>query len=162
MITVREAKIEDIIDINAIYNDAVRNTVATFDTESRSREWTKNWMLMHDDRHPVLVADEDGGVIAWASLSPWSDRKAYDGTAELSVYVREDKRGAGLGRGLMEAIIGKGRETGLHTLISRISAGNAVSIHLHQAFGFSEVGILREVGYKFDRWVDVHVYQLLY
>ena len=62
----------------------------------------------------------------------------------------------------MQAIIDKGKESGLHTLISRISAGNAVSIHLHQCFGFTEVGILREVGFKFDRWVDVHVYQLLY
>lgn len=162
MLTVRPAQIQDILDINAIYNDVIRNTVATFDTEPKSLEWTKNWLLTHDGDHPVLVTEYDGSVIAWASLSGWSERPAYSRTAELSIYVREDKRGAGLGRGLMQAVIDKGKETGLHTLISRISAGNEVSFHLHRTFGFEEIGIMREVGFKFGRWIDVHLYQLLY
>ncbi|NQT26184.1 N-acetyltransferase family protein [candidate division KSB1 bacterium] len=161
MITVRPAEVEDILDINAIYNDAIRNTVATFDTEPKSLEWTKNWLLKHDEKHPVLVTVEDEKVIAWASLSPWSDRSAYDGTAELSVYVQQDKRGAGLGRELMKEIIEQGKKTGLHTLISRISGDNDVSFHLHKAFGFEEIGILREVGHKFNQWIDVYMYQLM-
>jgi L-amino acid N-acyltransferase YncA len=162
MITVRPAEIQDIPDINAIYNDAIRNTVATFDTEPRSLEWTKNWLLGHDENHPVLVTEEEGTVIAWASLSRWSDRSAYDGTAELSVYVREDKRGTGFGRELMQEIIAAGKKAGLHSLISRISGGNDVSFHLHRTFGFEEIGILREVGFKFDQWINVHLYQLLF
>lgn len=161
MITVRRAEIQDILDINAIYNEAIRNTVATFDTEPKSLEWTKNWLLNHDENHPVMVTEEDGSVIAWASLSKWSDRSAYDGTVELSVYVRQDRRGTGFGRELMQEIIAAGKQAGLHTLISRISGGNEVSVHLHLALGFKEVGILHEVGYKFEQWIDVYLFQLM-
>ena len=162
MLFIRPAEIQDIPAITDIYNEAIANTVATFDTEPKTMEDHKHWLLAHDEKHPVLVAEIDGVVKGWIALSRWSDRAAYNGTAELSVYIHAHARGQGIGRALMERVIEAGRQAGLHTIVSRIAEGNAVSVHLHETLGFKEIGILREVGYKFDRWVDVVILQLMY
>jgi L-amino acid N-acyltransferase len=153
----RPAAGADASAVAAIYNEAVRTTVATFDTEPRSLEAQRAWFHQHDARHPVIVADLAGDVVGWASLSPWSDRRAYDGTAEVSFYVRADHRGEGVGRHLLEEVVASGGRLGFHVLLSRIADGNAVSVHLHEALGFRPVGVMREVGFKFGRWVDVYL-----
>ena len=140
-----------------IYNEAVLTTVATFDTEPRSLEAQREWLLHHGPRYPVLVAELRGEVVGWASLSRWSDRKAYDGTAEVSFYVRSDHRGRGIGRSLLAANVATADRLGRHVLLARIADGNAVSVHLHEGFGFRPVGVMKEVGFKFGRWVDVHL-----
>lgn len=160
--SIRKAEFIDIPAITDIYNEAIANTVATFDTRPKSMENRKHWLLAHDERHPVLVAEINGVVKGWIALSPWSERSAYDGTAELSVYIHADARGQGIGRALMEAVIVAGKEAGLHTIVARIAEGNAVSVHLHEALGFLCIGVMKEVGYKFDRWVDVILMQFLY
>ena len=152
----------DLPAINAIYNDAIAHTTATFDTEVKSLDERRQWFAGHGGRHPVLVAEEAGEVVGWASLSAYSDRKAYDGLAELSVYIRADARGRGLGRRLMVAIIEAGRVAGLHSIYSRISAGNDASVHLHEALGFRHMGVMKEAGFKFDRWLDVIFMQRMY
>jgi L-amino acid N-acyltransferase YncA len=108
------------------------------------------------------VAEQSGQVVGWASLSRWSDKAAYDGTAEISVYVSESQQGRGIGKRLLTDIVAAGQSAGLHTLIARITAGNAVSLHLHKQIGFTEVGTLREVGHKFGRYLDVHILQKIY
>ncbi|HDQ44463.1 MAG TPA: N-acetyltransferase family protein [bacterium] len=162
MPTIRPAEIQDIPQITEIYNEAVLNTVATFDTEPRTLEDRKNWFLDHDESHPVLVAAVEGNVVGWAALSRWSERAAYDASAELSVYIAPDFRNRRIGRALMESVIGAGRDAGLHTLISRISAGNEVSIYMHESMGFDKIGVMKEVGRKFGRWIDVHLFQFMY
>ena len=157
----RPATKADIPAIRGIYNDAILNTTSTFDSTPKSMAEMESWFAAHDERHPILVMVADGHVWGWASLSRWSDRAAYDGTAELSVYVHPEHRGQGIGRKLMAAILEEGRRAGLHTVISRIEAGNAASIHLHAAFGFSMVGVMKEVGCKFGRWLDVAIMQLI-
>jgi L-amino acid N-acyltransferase len=156
---VRDAVAADNPALAAIYNDAVRTTIATFDTEPRSADAQQRWFAHHDARHPVLVADVEGQVVGWASLSPWSDRNAYAGTAEVSFYLAAPHRGQGIGRTLLSTLIERARTAGLHVLLARIADPNPVSVHLHEALGFHRVGVMREVGRKFDRWIDVHLFE---
>ena len=156
---IRPAEIRDLQSVLEIYNEAVLNTVATFDTEARSMPQQRAWFEHHDERHPVLVAEEGGEVLGWASLSVWSDRRAYDDTAEISLYVRHDRRGRGIGKALLAAVVEAGRSRRLHTIIARIAGGNEISIHLHRSAGFIPIGVMREVGLKFGKRIDVHLMQ---
>jgi L-amino acid N-acyltransferase YncA len=160
-VTIRHATDADLPAIIDIYNDAVRTTTATFDTEPKSLEDRRAWFAAHDDRHPVLVAECDGRIIGWSSLSRWSDRKAYAGTAETTVYVAADSRGHGIGRRLKEVIINEARRLGFHTLIARVAQESLASLHLNESVGFRRVGTLKEVGRKFGRLLDVHILQLM-
>ncbi len=159
VLPIRRATEADCPSIAEIYNDAVRTTTATFDTEPRSVQDQVDWLRGHDVRHLVLVAEDRGTVVGWASLSPWSDRRAYADTAEVSVYVRPASRGQGIGRHLLAALVAGGEREGLHVLLARIADGNAVSRHLHEALGFRSVGVMHEVGHKFGRRIDVELYE---
>jgi phosphinothricin acetyltransferase len=160
-ITIRRATLQDADAIAAIYNEAVQNSTATFDTESKTEEDRREWLESHDDRHPVLVAECDGQIVGWASLSKWSDRPAYADTAESSFYVSEQHRGRGIGRALKVRMIEEARQAGLHTILARVAEGSAASLHLNEALGFERVGTMREVGLKFGRRLDVHLLQLM-
>ena len=162
MLQIRPATEFDISAITEIYNDAILNTTATFDTEVKTVEERLIWFRNHDTNHPVIVAEMKGDVIGWASLSKWSDRCAYDSTAEVSVYVHADFRDKGVGKRLMELITMEGKERGLHSLISRITEGNEKSIYLHERLGFANVGTLKEVGKKFGKLLDVHMLQIVF
>ena len=157
--TIRRATLEDAAPIADIYNEAILTTTATFDTETKTVEERVNWLQSHDDRHPILVAEVDGKVIGWASITAWSDRPAYDDTAETSFYVHSSQRGRGIGRQLKEAIIQEARRLGYHTLIARITDGSAESLHLNESTGYVRVGTLKEVGRKFGKLLDVHILQ---
>jgi phosphinothricin acetyltransferase len=160
-LTIRPAAPGDVPAITAIYNEAILTTTATFDTEPKSVEERAAWLASHDARHPVLVAIVDHRVVGWACLTRWSDRPAYDATAETSFYVESASRGRGIGRALKEAIITEARRLGFHTLIARVAEGSDASRHLNERCGFTYVGTLRQVGRKFGRWLDVDVMQLL-
>ncbi|HMW10838.1 MAG TPA: N-acetyltransferase family protein [Bacteroidia bacterium] len=162
MIEIRSATADDIPFITEVYNDAIINTTATFDTEVKSIEDRMLWFNNHDGNHPIIVAENDGVLSGWASLTAWSDRCAYNGTAEVSVYVHKQHRGRGIGKALLEILILKGESKGLHYLLSRIASGNEASIHLHTIFGFRHIGIMKEVGFKFGNYVDVHLMELLF
>jgi L-amino acid N-acyltransferase YncA len=160
-IEIRPAVASDAEAIAVIYNQSVASSVATFDTEPRSREAQLKWMTDHDARHPVLVATMDGPVVGWASLSRWSDRSAYDDTAEISIYIAREHQGRGLGRRLIGSILDQARTIGLHTIIARIADGSSASLRLHRSAGFQDIGVMQEVGWKFDRRIDVYLLQLL-
>jgi len=162
MLTIRRATLEDLSAFTEIYNEAILKTVATFDTEAKTLEEQKTWFANHGPRYPILVAEQEGSVIGWASLSKWSDRCAYSDTAEISLYVREEHRGKGIGRKLIEEIVKEGQKVGLHTVIARIAEGNEASIHLHESVGFQHIGVMREVGRKFGKLWDVHLLQKIY
>ncbi len=152
----------DLPAITEIYNEAILTTNATFDSEPKTAAQQEAWFSGHDSRHPIMVAVSDSVVVAWASLSEWSTRCAYADTAEISIYVRQPFRSRGIGKKLMAEIITAGEECGLHTVLSRITEGNAASVHLHEIEGFDTVGVMREVGYKFDQLLDVRVMQKIY
>ena len=157
--TIRRATPEDAAAIAHIYNEAILNTTATFDTEPKTPEERVEWLKSHDNRHPILVAVVNGEVAGWASITLWSDRPAYADTAETSFYVRSADRGRGIGRKLKEAIIEEAKRLGYHTLIARITAGSEVSLHLNESTGYVHVGTLKEVGRKFGQLLDVHILQ---
>lgn len=158
---IRRALLGDASAIAEIYNEAILTTTATFDTETKTEEDRRAWLEAHDERHPVLVAELDGQVVGWASMSKWSDRPAYADTAESSFYVSENWRGRGIGRALKERLIAEAKAAGMHTLIARVAQESVASLHLNQSVGFVLVGTLREVGLKFGRRLDVHILQLM-
>ncbi len=163
MLEIKEAMPLHLPAITEIYNDAVLNTVATFDTKPKTIRQQEAWLAGHDSKQfPVLVGEENGVVVAWASLSRYSDRCAYDQTAEISVYVAAARRGQGYGKYLVEVITERGRLEGLHTIVARITQGNASSVHIHEALGYQQVGVLREVGNKFGQQLDVHIMQKVF
>lgn len=159
MATTRLARLADLEAITKIYNDAVLTSTATFDLEPKSREEQLKWFESHDHRYPVIVAEWSGQVVGWACLSEWSPRRAYAITAEITSYVGKEFRGRGIGRELIGAIIAEADRIGYHSLIARIVAGNDVSVHLNECFGFRHVGVLRQVGRKFGQLLDVLIYQ---
>ncbi|HUQ69815.1 MAG TPA: GNAT family N-acetyltransferase [Planctomycetaceae bacterium] len=158
-ITIRRAVLADLVAITEIYNDAIRSTTATFDTEPKTLADRRLWWDTHDDRHPILVAEWQGTVVGWSSLSRWSDRCAYADTAETTFYVHANHRGQGVGRQLKAETIAEAKRLGFHTLIARVAEGSDASRHLNESLGFVLVGTLREVGRKFGRLLDVHILQ---
>ncbi len=162
MSTIRKATIGDLEAITRIYNAAILHTVATFDTEPKTLEEQVVWFEGHGPNNPVIVSEEDGTITGWASLSNWSDRCAYSDTAEISLYVDEEHRGKGIGRRLIEAIIVEGKVAGIHSVIARIAEGNEVSVELHESVGFEHIGVMKEVGRKFGKLLDVYMMQRIY
>ena len=162
MIRIRRARLEDLPVITEIYNDAIIKTVATFDTKPKSIEEQKEWFEKHGERYPILVAEMNNKVVGWASLTAWSDRCAYSDTAEISLYIEEGYRGKGIGKKLTEAILREGKAAGLHTIIARIREGNDQSIHILETYGFNHIGIMKEVGRKFGKLLDVYLLQKIF
>jgi L-amino acid N-acyltransferase YncA len=161
MLTIRQAVPADLPALVDIYNYAVRETTATFDLEEQSVADRQAWFASHQPaQYPLLVVEDDGVVLGYSGILPYRVKPAYRHTVELSIYVHPAAQGQGIGKRLMEAIIEQAQTIGYHVIISGITGGNDVSFRLHEQFGFQEVGILREVGYKFDDWRDVHFYQL--
>jgi len=162
MISIRPATPNDVPAISAIYNQAILTTDATFDTEPRTLTEHQAWFEEQDDQHPVLVAEVDGEVVGWASLSRYSPRRAYDRTAEFSIYVEEASRNLGIGKQLIGATLEAGAKTGLRAVLARVTTGNDVSLRMHEQAGFKQVGIMKKVGFKFDRELDVCMMQYIY
>jgi L-amino acid N-acyltransferase YncA len=156
---IRAAKLSDLPAIRAIYNDEVLNGIATFDTEEKTLEDREAWFKRLELTHPILVADDNGVILGFSSAGPWSDRKAYAGTAENSVYVLKTSRGKGVGKELLSSLLTEAKKFRLHTLIARITDGNQTSIEIHKKLGFQHVGVLKEVGFKFGRQIDVTLMQ---
>jgi L-amino acid N-acyltransferase len=161
-VAIREARTSDLGEILAIYNHAVMNTTATFDVAPRSAEAQEAWFLEHVPPHPAIVWEEEGRILGWASISPYATRCAYRFAGEASVYVAPDAHRRGIGEALLRDIVALGAANGLHTLVGLVTEENAASRRLAEKVGFRRVGTLEEVGYKFDRWLNVIVYQYRY
>ncbi|MCK4995303.1 MAG: N-acetyltransferase [Thermoplasmatales archaeon] len=162
MVNIRLATINDVESITNIYNEAILKTVATFDTETKTIKQQRKWFEDHTAKNPVLVAEENGVIFGFASLSKYSNRCAYSDTAEISLYIIEEFQEKGIGKKLMKAIIDEGEKSGLHAVIARITDGNEKSIHLHKSVGFEHIGTMKEVGLKFDKRLDVALMQKVY
>jgi L-amino acid N-acyltransferase len=160
-LSIRDVTEADIPTITSIYRHAVLNTVATLDTEEPTVESQTRWFAHHDARHPVLVAEQGGQVVGWASISEWSPKAGYRTTAAASVYVAPEHHDLGIGTLLLQELIGRARTIGLHVIIARISTTNEKSIRPVERCGFAHAGTMRQVGCKFGAWVDIATLQLI-
>ncbi|MDP9006432.1 MAG: N-acetyltransferase family protein [Actinomycetota bacterium] len=159
---VRLARLDDAEAIRAIYNREVTTSTVTFDLVPRSASEQRAWLQARSGAHAAVVAAaDDGQVVGFGSLSPYRDRPAYRTTVEDSIYVHHDHRGSGVGSLLLEELLVVAAGHGFHTVIARIVGHHQASIALHRRLGFALVGVEREVGRKFGRWLDVAVMQRL-
>ncbi len=148
--------------LRTIYNAEVVGSTVTFDMVPRTTEEQLAWLADHRGPHPAIVAvDDDDSVAGFASVSPYRSRPAYSTTVEDSVYVDQRFRGQGVGKLLLVDLVELSRAHGFHAMMARIVGGHEVSVALHASCGFDLVGVEREVGRKFSRWLDVAVMQRL-
>ncbi len=159
---IRAAKREDLPALLEIYNAEVLQGTATFDLETKTPEQWEQWFEAHQGAGRLLLtAEMDGCAVGYATLSQYRDRKAYDSTAEVSVYVAANCRRQGVATALMEQLLSCAQaepQLHLHLLVSVITGENEKSCRLHEKFGFVHSGTLPEVGRKFDRWLSVETY----
>jgi L-amino acid N-acyltransferase len=160
---VRHVRPEDAEPLRAIYNLEVTETTVTFDLVPRTPADQEQWIEEHTGAYPALVAvDQEGGaLVGFASLSPYRPRPAYATTVEDSVYIHRSYQGQGVGRLLLGSIVDVAGTGGFHAVIARIVGGHDASIGLHRACGFDFIGVEREVGRKFGKWLDVAIMQRL-
>ena len=159
--SVRLATLDDAPAIAAIYNVEVANHTSTFDLVPRTLDEQRQWISARSGAFSAVVATIDGAVVGFASLSPYKERAAYRTTVENSVYVSRDHPRLGIGKTLMQHVIGLAADSGFHSIVARVEASSVASRALHETCGFELVGIEREVGRKFNRWLDVAVMQLM-
>ena len=159
-IVIRDARKSDLPALLEIYNQAVLTSPATFDLEPQTLAQRRRWFSDHGRLYPLIVAEGQGRVLGYASLSEFRDKPGYSKSAEDSVYVHSNFQGKGVGKALMREILAKSVDLGYHTIIAAIVPPNEASVRLHEGFGFVYVGNFKEVGFKFSRWQDVVFYQL--
>jgi L-amino acid N-acyltransferase YncA len=147
--------------IAEIYNQGIAERGATFETDPRTPAQLAKRIQDDPQRFPVLVAEEDGRVLAWASIGPYRDRQCYAGVGEFSVYVHREARGRGLGRALVARLIEEARARGYWKLLSRVFPFNTASLALCRAMGFREVGTYEKHGRLDGRWLDVVIVERL-
>lgn len=157
---IRRAELRDAEGIREIYNQAVTETTHTFDLVPRSLQDQKDWITARQGSLAAIVAvSEDGEILGFASLSRYRDRPAYSTTVENSVYVSTTAHRQGVGSTLMAALIELASHHGYHSIVARIADAQEASINLHRNHGYELVGIEREIGRKFGRWLDVALMQ---
>ena len=149
--------------IRGIFNEAILTSTALYDYQPRSLETMQAWFAAKQKaRYPVIgVVNDQDELMGFASYGPFRNFPAYKYTVEHSVYVDTRFRGQGLGRQLLERITQAAETQGCHAMIGVIDAANATSIALHERLGFQRCGEMRQVGFKFDRWLDLVLYQKL-
>ena len=158
---IRLATFDDLAAINDIYNHYVHTSTCTYQEEPDTLASRTAWLAAHGAKHPVTVATFNGEVVGWGSLSPFRSRAAYRFSVEDAVYVHRDYHRRGIGRALLADLVVRAREQGHHSILAAIDDEQPASIALHAALGFEQVAFLKEVGYKFNRWLHVHYMQLL-
>lgn len=160
---IRTGEEKDMPELLKIYNYEVEHGLATFDLNPKTMEERLVWFREHNvGNHPLIVAEEDGKTVGYASLSSYRPKEAYAATVELSVYIDRDYRRRGIAGELAYAILETAKERDdIHTVISVITGGNEASIRLHERLGFIHCGTIREVGVKFGKMLDIENYQML-
>ncbi|HEY1921395.1 MAG TPA: GNAT family N-acetyltransferase [Tepidisphaeraceae bacterium] len=160
-IAIRPAGAGDLVAINDIYNYYVLHSTCTYQELPEPIEGREKWFAVHGPRHPVIVAEVDGKVAGWGSLSAYHVRSAYRHTVENSVYIHHEFHRRGIGSLILADLIERARGIGHRAIIAGIDGDQGASMKLHAKFGFVRVGHLKELGFKFGRWLDVIYMELL-
>ena len=157
--TIRPATQHDLAGMAAIYAEQVRGGISTFDLEPPPASYWAHRVASDEPGDHVLVDEEGGEVVGFAYASSYRPRPGYRLTRETSVYLAEEARGGGRGRRLYDALLPRLTADGMHVALALIALPNPASVALHEACGFEHLGTMREVGRKFDRWLDTAWYQ---
>ena len=160
-IRIRLATSDDLARINEIYNHYVLHSTCTYQEEPHTAEERAHWFGDHGPAYPVTVVEVDSQVVGWGALSRFRERSAYRFSIENSVYVDHRWHRRGLGRRLLADLIVRGRAAGHHTIVAGIDGEQEASIAIHAGFGFERVAHLRQVGFKFNRWLDLIYMQVM-
>ncbi len=156
MITIRNAITQDLQQLLDIYNEIIANTTAVYQYDPHTLEMRLEWFETKQQQGlPVFVAEEGDVIVGFSTFGPFRNWQAYKYTVENSVYVHAAYRGRGISKLLMQPLIDEAQKMKLHAIVAGIDATNDISIELHKKFGFVEVAHFKEVGYKFDRWLDL-------
>jgi phosphinothricin acetyltransferase len=156
---VRPATEDDVPGIAAIYDGQVRTGISTFDLEPPEPSYWAHHLESTEPGDHFLVAVEEGRVLGFAYASAYRPRPGYRLTRETSVYLAEEARGRGLGRRLYDDLLALLSEDGMHVALALVAVPNPASVALHESCGFEHLGTMREVGRKFDRWLDTAWFQ---
>jgi L-amino acid N-acyltransferase len=155
-IEIRPADISDLDAVLAIYNDAINHTTAVYDYQPRTSDAHRQWFENKRAQHlPVFVAQDSTVVIGFGSFGPFRPWPAYQFTVENSLYVDSAYRRRGAGAALLAALVSAAQTAGYHAMVAGIDATNEASLALHRKAGFETVAHFREVGWKFERWLDL-------
>jgi L-amino acid N-acyltransferase len=157
----RLAVVSDAEAIRTIYNHEVLHTFATFDLVPRTVTEQQDWITQRSGAFAAIVAVDGPVVVGFGSLSAYKERAAYRTSVEDSVYVAGDQQGRGIGKLIVNELLRIARGSGFHAVFARISGPSEASRALHASCGFELVGIEREVGRKFNKWLDVAIMQCL-
>jgi L-amino acid N-acyltransferase YncA len=161
-VEVRPATGDDLPAIKAIYDVQVREGIATFDVEPPPLSYWEQRLTSTEPGDRLLVADgDDGGVLGYAYSSSYRPRPAYRNTRETSIYLAPAAQGRGIGRRLYGELLAGLRSDGMHLALAVVAVPNPASQALHRACGFTQTGVLHEVGHKFGRWIDTEWWELL-
>lgn len=159
-VIIRHAEERDLPELLAIYNDIILHTTAVYDYEPHTFAMRKQWFdTKQQQGFPVFVAEENKKIVGFSSIGPFRAWAAYQYSVENSVYVASAARGRGIGKLLLLPLIDAAQRLQLHTIIAGIDAANEASLKLHRELGFTEVAHFKEVGWKFDRWLDLKFLQ---
>jgi len=153
-VTLRAAVLGDVAAITEIFNQGVEDGMATLDPP-HSLEQRQEWFQAHGPSEPVIVAESQEHVVGWASLSQWTNRVCYDSVKELSIYVRRDRRGTGVGEAMLSRLLRLGQERGLHKVILHCFPENTPAVALYRKMGFVDVGVFRRHGVRNGVWHDI-------
>ncbi|MDR1862421.1 MAG: GNAT family N-acetyltransferase [Treponema sp.] len=158
---IRPVKAGDAVSIATIYNYYIKNTVITFEEIPVSINEIGKRIREIGAKYPWLVWEESGAVTGYAYADAWKERSAYRRAAELSIYIKPDFQGKGIGRALFSRVLEEVRKTGIHALVSGITLPNEASVALHEKFGFKNIACFNEIGFKSGKWLDVGYWELI-
>lgn len=156
---IRLAKQSDAQQISDIYNDYVLNTTITYEEEPVSFQEMAERIRKISASYPFVVFEKQGAVVGYAYASKWKERSAYRFTVETTVYLKRDEKGQGLGTSLYKYLLDELRKMDVHSAVGVLDLPNDASVALHEKLGFEKVGHLAKVGYKFNQWLDIGIWQ---
>ncbi len=160
-VLIREAEQKDVQKILEIINHEILNATVVYDYDARTYEQQLNWFhKKKEDGYPIFVATENNEVIGYGTYGIFRAFQGFKYSVEHSIYVHKNGRGKGIGKLLLNHLIKSAKKQNYHVMIAGVDASNKASVQFHEKFGFTTVGIFKEVGFKFDKWLDLHFLQL--
>ncbi|MBC8015993.1 MAG: N-acetyltransferase [Sporomusaceae bacterium] len=161
-ILTRIASICDIRQITEIYNEGILDRIATLESNPKTVEEMERWFSSRSERHKVIVAEDgEGKITGWASLNVFNVRESYQGVSDLSIYIRREERGKGLGKHLLVALIEIAKQGGFHKLVLSTFAFNVAGQRLYESVGFTKVGTYMKQGMLDGKWIDMTIMEKL-